>query len=37
MRKKIALFSLVLTAVFFHLCLGHAQTAEKEKEREFNF
>ena len=32
MRRKIVLFSLVFTAVFFHLCLAHAQTAEKEKE-----
>jgi hypothetical protein len=34
MRKKIALFSIVLTAVFFHFCLAHAQIAEKEKEWE---
>ena len=33
MRRKIALFSLVLTAVFFYLYLAHAQTAEEEKAR----
>ena len=34
MQRKIALCSIVLTAVFFHFCLAHAQIAEKEKEWE---
>jgi len=34
MRKETALFSIVLTAVFFHFCLAHAQIAEKEKSWE---
>jgi hypothetical protein len=34
MRRKAVLFLLVLTAVFFHFCLAHAQIAEKEKEWE---
>lgn len=34
MGRKIVLFSIVLTAVFFHFCFAHAQIAEKEKEWE---
>jgi hypothetical protein len=34
MGRKIALFSIVLTVVFFHFCLAHAQIAEKEKSWE---
>ena len=34
MGRKIALFSIVLIAVFFHFCLAHAQVADKEKSWE---